>query len=281
MPLREAFARQFYPYDCARAIERFLTGFDVPVEPARVVAGVVPHAGWIYSGAVAAKVFESIRRKANPATFVILGAVHRWATINGIYARGGWETPFGVIEVDEPLASQILEETPQWTVDEPKAHYQEHSIEVELPLVKYLFPDAKFVPIAVNPDSRAVALGARLGEIANQLDRSVVVIGSTDLTHYGDDYAFTPAGYGPVAHGFLKQNDARIVRQAEEMKSAEILDEARAYHNACGAGAFAATVEAARVMGARRGWLVDYTTSYDVMPEGQFRMAVGYAGLLF
>ncbi|MBI2816780.1 MAG: AmmeMemoRadiSam system protein B [Acidobacteria bacterium] len=281
MRVREAFARQFYPGDCGRSILDFLTGFTVPAEPAQAVAGVVPHAGWMYSGAVAAKVFEAIRRKANPKTFIIMGAVHRWATINGIYSRGGWETPFGVLEVDEALASLILQETPQWTVEEPKAHYQEHSIEVELPFVKYLFPDAKFVPIAVNPDARAVPLGARVGEIAKALERSVIVIGSTDLTHYGDNYSFAPAGYGAEAHKFVKENDARIVRLAEQMKAAEILDEAQAHQNACGAGAFAATVEAARVMDAKRGWLVEYTTSHDVAPEGEFLMAVGYAGMLF
>lgn len=281
MRVREAFAPHFYPGDCALSIQKFLSGFTVPPEPARVVGGVVPHAGWMYSGAVAAKVFEAIRRKANPKTFVIFGAVHRWATINGIYSRGGWETPFGVLEIDEPLASLLLEETPQWTVEEPKAHYQEHSIEVELPFVKYLFPDAKFVPIAVNPDARAVPLGARVGEIANALEHSAVVIGSTDLTHYGDSYSFAPAGHGAEAHKFLKENDGRIVQLAEQMKAAEILDEAKARQNACGAGAFAATVEAARVMGAKRGWLVEYTTSYDVAPEGDFHMAVGYAGMLF
>jgi AmmeMemoRadiSam system protein B len=281
MPVREAFARQFYPGDCERSIHKFLTQFTEPSDPQTVVAGVVPHAGWMYSGAVAAKVLEAIRRKAQPSTFVIFGAVHRWATINGIYSHGGWETPFGVLEVDEPLASLILEKTPQWTVNEPHAHHQEHSIEVELPFIKYLFPSAKFVPVAVNPDDRAVPLGASVGDIANSMDGSVVVIGSTDLTHYGDDYYFTPAGYGEHAHRFMKQNDARILHLAEEMKSAEIVDEARAHHNACGAGALAATVEAARVMGAARGWVVEYTTSYDVVPEGKFSMAVGYAGMLF
>ena len=281
MPLREACAKQFYPGDCARSMDQFLTGFSVPAEPNHVVAGVVPHAGWVYSGAVAAKVFESIRRKADPDTFVIFGAVHRWAAINGIYAHGGWETPFGTLEVDESLAAGILEAAADWIVDEPKVHRGEHSIEVELPFLKRLFPKAKFVPIAVNPDARAVPLGNRIASIAQSFDRSVVFIGSTDLTHYGDVYSFTPAGYGPGAHQFLKQNDARILRLAGEMKAREILEEARLHQNACGAGALAATVEAASVMGAERGYLVEYTTSYDVVPEGDFRMAVGYAGLLF
>ncbi len=281
MPVRAAYASQFYSGDCARSIGKFIAGFSVPSEPATPVAGVVPHAGWMYSGAVAAKVFESIRRRKNPETFVIFGAVHRWAGINGIYARGGWQTPLGVMEVDEDLAARILDAAHEWIDDDPKVHQGEHSIEVELPFLKHLFPKAKFVPVAVNPDSRALEVGRRVGEILKEYERTAVVIGSTDLTHYGDAYSFTPAGYGSGAHRWMQQNDARILQLAEEMRAPEILEEARSHRNACGAGALAATVEAARALGAQRGHLVEYTTSYDVVPEGSFRMAVGYGGLLF
>ena len=281
MQVREACAPHFYEGDCARSTNRFLSGFSVPAQPARAVAGIVPHAGWQYSGAVAAKVFESIRQKANPATFIIFGAVHRWAGINGVFARGSWATPLGNIEIDEVLAARILDATSEWTVEDPKAHSGEHSIEVELPFLKYLFPQAKFVPIAVNPDSRAVPLGSRVGEIVRDFERPVVLIGSTDLTHYGDAYAFTPAGFGPRAHQWVHENDARILRLAGQMKAQEIIEEASSHRNACGAGALAATVAAAKVLGAGRGYQVEYTTSYDVVPEDEFRMAVGYAGILF
>ena len=233
MEARKPSAPHFYPADCASAAERFLQGFRPPPEPARVVAGIVPHAGWQYSGAVAAKVFASVRAKASPITFVIFGAVHRWAGINGVYARGAWATPLGPVPIDETLAARILEETSEWTVDEPKAHTGEHSIEVELPFVKHLFPDARVVPIAVNPDSRAVPLGRRIGEIVQGLAGTVVVIGSSDLTHYGDVYGFTPAGTGPRAHRWMQDNDARILRLVEEMKAAEIPEEAHRHHNAC------------------------------------------------
>ena len=281
MPVREACATQFYPGDCARSIEKFLQGFSAWGEPERPVAGVVPHAGLAYSGAVAAKIFEAIRRKSQPETYVIFGAVHRWAQINGIYARGGWKTPFGVLEIDEALAAEILTEAGEWIEDNAKVHSGEHSIEVQTPFLKYLSPQAKIVPIAVNPDSRALELGQRVGEILSQPGRRGVVIGSTDLTHYGDAYSFVPAGYGRKAHQWMKENDARILRNAEQMQGAQILEEAERHRNACGAGALAATVEAARAMGAEQGYLVQYTTSFDAVPDGEFEMAVGYGGLLF
>ncbi len=281
MEVREPAAPHFYPRDCGRAAKRFLEDFAAPALPPRVVAGVVPHAGWQYSGAVAAKVFECIRQKEKPATFVLFGAVHRWAGINGVYARGAWATPAGPVEMDEALATRILEETPEWTVEDPGAHSGEHSLEVQLPFLKYLFPEAKAVPIAVNPDSRAVPLGRRVGEILNELGYPGIVIGSSDLTHYGDVYGFVPAGYGAAAHRWMKENDGRMLRLAQEMRESEIPAEASRHSNACGAGAIAATVAAARAMGAQRGYLLEHTTSYDVVPEGEFHMAVGYAGLLF
>lgn len=284
MQPRRPSAPQFYPADCSRAAEAFLRKFAPPAEPARIVAGIVPHAGWQYSGAVAAKVFASIRgsiRVGQPVTFVILGAVHRWAGINGVYARGAWTTPLGPVSIDEDLAGRILAETPDWTVEDPECHNGEHSIEVELPFVKHLFPQARVVPIAVNPDSRAVPLGTQIGRILKDREADAVVIGSSDLTHYGDVYGFTPSGFGAPARRWMWENDQKMLRLAEGMDDSEILEEARSHRNACGAGAIAATVAAARVLGAERGMVLEHTTSYDVVPEEEFRMAVGYAGVLY
>ena len=245
------------------------------------MAGIVPHAGWQYSGAVAAKVFASIRAQGQPATFVILGAVHRWVGINGVYARGSWITPLGPVSIDEDLAGRILEQTSDWAVDDPNSHSGEHAIEVELPFVKYLFPDARIVPVAVNPDSRAIPLGQQIGRILKDRGAGAVVIGSSDLTHYGDIYGFTPAGFGTQARHWMENNDGRILRLVESMSDSEITEEALRHRNTCGAGAIAATIAAARVLGAERGQVLEHTTSHDVIPEGEFRMAVGYAAVLF
>ena len=122
MTVREPAAPHFYAGDCARATERFLRDFSPPAQPQRIVAGIVPHAGWDYSGAVAAKVFESIRRKTNPATFVFFGAVHRWAGGNAVYARGAWATPLGNIAVDEELASRIVGHAAGLATENAAAH---------------------------------------------------------------------------------------------------------------------------------------------------------------
>ncbi|MBI3933077.1 MAG: AmmeMemoRadiSam system protein B [Acidobacteria bacterium] len=288
MKVRKPAAPHFYAGDCARATDRFLRGFSPAKQPERIVAGIVPHAGWDYSGALAAVVFENIRQRGCPTTFVFFGTAHRWTGGNAVYARGAWATPLGEIAVDEELAAEILRETNGLAGENPSAHDGEHAIEVELPFVKYLFPDAKVVPISVSPEETAVRFGRRVGEVIKNAARPITIIGSTDLTHYGDVYGFTPAGYGSRAREWMKENDGRILQLAERMDAARIVPEVRDHQNACGPGAMAATVAAASVLGAERGYLLDYTTSFDVAPDeedggedAEFRMAVGYAGILY
>ena len=281
MTVRAPAAPHFYAGDCTRMAAEFLRGFSAPPAPKQVVAAVVPHAGWQYSGAIAAKVFESIRQKQQPQTLIFFGAAHFWAGGTAVYAGGAWSTPLGEVAVDEPLARHILEGTGGLATDNPSAHEREHAIEVQLPFVKLLFPQAKIVPISVRPDDVAAEFGRRVGEILKAAREPAVIMGSTDLTHYGDAYHFSPWGYGQAAHRAMRENDAALLRLAEDMAADAVVPEARRSHSACGPGALAATVAAATILGAERGHLVEYTTSFDVVPDSEFRMAVGYAGILY
>jgi MEMO1 family protein len=280
MSARQPCAAQFYYGDTRAQMETFMEGFTAPAEPSRVVAGIVPHAGWFFSGATAAHVFLTIKAKQTPSTFVLLGAVHvPGIRSNAVYPEGSWSTPLGELRVDSALATKLLDEHPNLVQPGARAHTFEHSIEVQTPMIKLLFPDAMILPIAVPPSDDAVELGEALGRLIKGTD--AVVIGSTDLTHYGDNYGYTPAGYGKGAYDWMVENDEHILTLAERMMPQEILVEASVNHNSCGAGAMAATTAAAKVMGARKGVLIEHTTSYDVMPEGEFVMAVGYAGMVF
>jgi hypothetical protein len=279
---RQPNARQFYPGDCRAQIEHFLKNYQVPERPAMPVGGVVPHAGWVFSGAVAARVFKCISAKTFPDTFILLGAVHTWKPRgNSIYSHGSWATPLGEVQIDEEVAETLLDVLGEDIIDDPSAHDGEHSLEVQLPFIKHLCPEASIVPIAIPPDESAHITGRKIGEAVSEMGKKIVVIGSTDLTHYGDSYGFVPFGYGEEAKRRMKENDAGIIELALRMRSAEIRKEAQKNHNACGSGALAAAVAAAKAMGAEKGYLLEYTTSYDMMPEGDFEMAVGYAGIVF
>ncbi len=150
-----------------------------------------------------------------------------------------------------------------------------------MPFLKHFFPQAKAIPISVLPDRNASVLGSRVGEFLKENEADAIIVGTTDLTHYGDTYMFTPGGTGPEALEWMKRNDTRIIELATGMKAEEIVPEASRNQNACGAGAMAATVAAAKTLGCSAGLTVEYITSHDVAPEREFRMAVGYVGMVF
>ena len=225
--------QDFYAGDCRRLIEEFLAGFEPLDEPAELFAGVVPHAGWQYSGKVAAHVWKALATRAKPETVIVFGAVHSGAfTENSVYPDGEWETPLGPAEVDQELAAEIVEEVKPLAVADPGPHLDEHSIEVQMPFIKALLPRARVVPIAVPRLRNPVQLGDLLSHLTRE--RRVVAVGSTDLTHYGEErYSFAPRGTGAQAHEWMKQNDKRLLDIVEALRAEEIPPEVAAHRNAC------------------------------------------------
>jgi len=150
-------------------------------------------------------------------------------------------------------------------------------------MIKHLHPTARIVPIAMPPTPNAAATGTAVGSALVQSGRRIAVLGSTDLTHYGRSYRFTPWGTGKDALAKMHRNDRRIIDLALQFDADKVIAEAHKNSNACGAGAVAAAVAAARAMGATKAALVEYTTSHEVMGEDpeRFDMAVGYAGIVF
>jgi AmmeMemoRadiSam system protein B len=254
-----------------------------PNLPERIVAGLVPHAGWVYSGPVAARVFAAIHAQAAPDTFVLLSATHRWgASRPAVYAHGRWATPLGEVEVDEELAMAILKAGAGLLTKAPGAHSDEHSAEVQVPFIQHLFPEAKILPILIPPDEEAARVGEVIGQTLHASEKPTVVIGTTDLTHYGQMYyGFAPAGTGEPALEWVRTNDERVINLILAMRAEEIVTETAAHRNACGGGAIAGTVAAARTMGAKEGRLLEYTTSHHIMPRGPATDFVGYAAILF
>lgn len=295
MPLRKPVVRgRFYPFgeeECRQEIKEYLKTATEAQKPERVVAGLVPHAGWVYSGPTAAKVFFNIKKKGSPDTFIVFGSVHTPGVYQAaMFGRGAWETPLGEAQVDEELADALLESASkagragEYLSDDPRAHAMEHSIEVQLPFIQFIFPRARILPIMVPPEKWAPEVGKFVGETvaSHENGKNVVIIGTTDLTHYGYSfYGFAPAGVGHEALKWAKANDERLLKLVLEMKAEEVVNETCKNHNACGGGAVAATVAAARALGAERGFLLEHITSYEVMPRGEPTDFVGYAAVIF
>ncbi len=288
--VRRMEARGFYAGDCRAQLETFLAGYHPPADLAQPLrSAALPHAGWRYSGRVAAITLscfasESHTEQDNPqtGTVVIFGTSHYQGGIGHVlYPDGEWETPLGNLPVDESCGEAILAVAGDLLKVDARAHSQEHSIEVLAPMVKYCFPEAAIVPILVQPEISAVALGEAAARGVQQRGSAVIFLASSDLTHYGPMFGLTPAGSGPKARAWMEANDRRLIEVLCQGSGEEVLEEARTSRNACGSGALAALKGAMAVLSASEGQLIEYTTSYDVEPEPVFRQAVGYAGVVF
>ncbi|MFC1555538.1 AmmeMemoRadiSam system protein B [candidate division KSB1 bacterium] len=281
--LRSPAAPQFYAGNIERQISGFLSEYNIPNDLNNPVAGIVPHAGWMYSGSVAAKVFSSFKELNQPESIILFGAVHNsWhVKENSLFPEGAWNTPLGDVKIDSELADIIIEESNGLIIENPSAHDGEHSLEVQLPFIKYFFPDAAIVPIAVLPDQNAVEVGKVSAKAIEKYNKTVVAVGSSDLTHYGENYGFAPAGSGMKAKEWMEENDRKIIEKALKMDAEQIVETAVRNHCACGSGAMAAATAFAIGCGAEKGILLEYITSFDVSPEPQFNLAVGYAGIVF
>ena len=285
MTIRSPIAIGFYPATagvCGSALERYLRKASaIPARREKIVAGIVPHAGWIYSGYTAATVYYNINRLSQPETFVLLGSVHvSGVNKSAIMPEGSWETPLGEIGINSTLASRLLKECPDLLTEKLECHLMEHSIEVQVPFIQHLFPEADIVPIMVPPTKEAPLLGSRLAELLK--NEKVMVVGTSDLTHYGLNYGTQDMGTGKKALAWVKEvNDKRIIDLCLTMNAEGIVPEAAKNLNSCGPGALSATVAYARALGISSGELLHYTTSYDAEPMGEPSNFVGYAGIVF
>ena len=290
MRIREpVVAGQFYAADRSRCERDLQILLGEPVEPTSpsgsAVGGIVPHAGWMCSGQVAADVFKRLAQCGAPDVVVLFGGTHRYrGRVAAMFGSGRWETPIGPAHVEDRLADRILGQT-NLIVDDPFAHETEHSIEVQMPFIVKLFPNAKVVPIMVPSSSVSEEVGQAVGRTIKAYEYKGLVIGTTDLTHYGPSYQFEPKGQGEEALRWAKEeNDTRFVDLVCRMQGSELVTEARANRNACSSGAAAATLGAVQVLGATCGSLLSHTTSSEVLSSKRGECmtdSVGYAGIVF
>jgi len=281
--VRRPAARGFYPGDCRAQLTAFLAGSHPPDDlPQPLHGAALPHAGWMYSGRVAALTLDCFQNSPQPETVVIFGTPHHMGGFtHALYPIGEWETPLGNLTVDSACGEAILAVAGNLLRADPQAHRHEHSIEVLAPMVKYFFPTAAIVPILVQPEASAVTLGEVAARAVTGLHRAAVFLASSDLTHYGPEFGLAPAGTGPKAKAWMEDNDQRLIDLLCRGTGEELLREAHSHHNACGPGALAALKGALAALGVPEGRLIEYTTSYEVEPGPVFRHAVGYAGVVF
>ncbi len=183
MKRKPAVAGQFYPLN-PKTLEREVSSFLEPGGQRKRAVGVVsPHAGYVYSGGIAGMVFSRIQV---PPSVIVLGPNHRGVGRDvAVAARGAWEMPFGDVPIDETLARLILESSKS-AVEDERAHALEHSLEVQVPFIQQVRPDFRLVPIALGRLSlpECLTFGQELAEAIGQHGGDVLIVASSDMTHY-------------------------------------------------------------------------------------------------
>jgi len=283
MNVRKAkFAGSWYPgteTECKQEIEKFIkTTVSVSSKNIKRVGGIVPHAGWQFSGQIATNVLYCLKGLQDPDVVILFGMHLPSNGPNIIMPEGAWETPLGLIRVHEELA-QMLTRRFTFELETPTKFYQDNTIELQMPLIKYFFPDAKVVAMGVPPNPGSLEIGKMAVKYAQQSGLKVLVLGSTDLTHYGPNFGMTTKGRGRDAVNWVRyENDRRIVELMLDMEPEKVISESLNNRNACCGGAAAAAIEAAKQLGAKESESLVYATSYDKSPSDSF---VGYVGIIY
>ncbi|MBX5328247.1 MAG: AmmeMemoRadiSam system protein B [Candidatus Bathyarchaeota archaeon] len=236
--------------------------------PRQIVGLVCPHAGYMFSGPVAAHAYYKLALDGKPDIVVLFGPNHTgYGSALAVMNDGVWRTPLGDVGVDGETANSIVHESRIIDVDD-SAHQFEHSIEVQLPFLQYLYgSNFKIVPVCflMQDLSSAREVGQAVAKVL--AEKNAVVIASSDMTHY-------------------EQQEKAAKNDRLALEAVEAMDETKFYsiieaHNisACGYGPISALITAAKTLGAKEAKLLCYKTSGDII--GDYSSVVGYAAVSF
>jgi AmmeMemoRadiSam system protein B len=280
-------AGQFYPADpgeCRAEAQSYLDHGRNDLGPTRWIGGVVPHAGWVCSGAIAGQTIATIAACGPVDVVVVFGAVHTPARFEfgALDSHARWALPGGESELPIDVENRLLGKGTVFSV-EPRLHQSEHAVEVEVPLIQLAYPGAAILPIEVPAVDMAALIGRKTAQAIGEAGLKAVYLASSDFTHYGTNYGFTPAGGGAAAMQWAKDNDKPLLALIQQLAVDAIVPEAQRHQNACGAGAIAAMLSACREFGATQARIIRHATSYETLariaPQSPSN-AVGYASVV-
>ena len=230
-----------------------------------IIGLVSPHAGYLYSGPVAGAIISRVNLSD---TVIIIGPNH---TGQGkplsIMTEGIWETPLGKVEIDTRLGRKIIA-TSRYLKEDSRAHQNEHAIEVQLPFLQYFQPSIKIVPIILGYVDGTVykEIGKEIARAIKELDKKVVIIASSDMTHYEPQESAQRKDNQAIA-AILSMNEDELLKRVHDLDI-----------SMCGLAPVVSLLSAAKQLGAKRAELVKYQTSGDT--SGDYSSVVGYAGII-
>jgi len=234
--------------------------------PREILGLVCPHAGYMYSGPIAANAYFSLASDGKPDTVIVLGPNHTgYGNPLSAMNEGAWRTPLGDVQIDGEIADALAKETGILDFDEI-AHRHEHSIEVQLPFLQYLYGNAfKFVPICFLMQDLESAMEVGRGLAEALASKNAVVIASSDFTHY-------------EPQATVEKKDLDVIKAIEELDEKKFYKLLEANNvSACGYGPITALITYAKSLGAKKAELLTHKTSGDI--TGDRSSVVGYAAI--
>jgi len=259
-------AGYFYPGSAAELRAVLAKYIDKKAPKEDVIGMLAPHAGYIYSGAVAG---ATVSRVAFKNTFIIMGPTHSGlGEPFSVWPDGAWKTPLGSVEVDAELAQKIIDLS-DYAAADYVAHGDEHAVEVQIPFLQYIKPDVRIVPMILAGASLEIyrEIGHAIARAIKDLKKEAVILASGDMTHYQSAAA--------AREKDMKAIEAMLALDEEELT--------RRYHNLhitmCAHGPAATLIAAAKELGAASAELVKYQNSGDA--SGDYSQVVAYAGVIF
>jgi len=232
----------------------------------RIYGMVSPHAGYMYSGAVAAHGYYDLSSSKFESALILGPNHYGLGSEVALMDKGSWETPLGKVEIDSEVAQNIHRNCDMISIDE-SAHSRDHCIEVQLPFLQYIKGEFKIVPIILINQGKNTCkkLGSDIYESIK--DRNLIPIASSDLTHY-------------EANNLAYEKDKLLISAILSLDIEKFYSVLISFNvTACGYGAIATVMEISKRMGATKGKLLKYATSGDI--AGDNKSVVGYSSILF
>lgn len=258
-------AGRFYPGSKTALAEQIASYLFEAPKKEDAIALICPHAGYMYSGAIAGQAFSSVNI---PDKIILIGPNHTGLGPDAsVMPSGTWEIPTGKVEIDEVLASKVLASSTLFRADF-EAHIMEHSLEVQLPFIHALNPSAKIVPVTVMGANvkECEEMGKALAKVVSKAKERVLLLVSSDMNHYESDHA-------------TRVKDRVAIERVEALDAKGLIGVAAKQDiTMCGVLPTAIAICAAKTLGAKKGRLVSYATSGEV--SGDMDEVVGYAGMI-
>ncbi len=282
-----AAAGMFYPADKEQLIQNIEECFtdkrgpgskpSISKKEKNVKGVVVPHAGYPFSGAIAAHAFDFIASNGFADCFIVLGPNHTGiGSAVSTMTDGSWKTPLGDVDINKKIGKEIFNGIVD---DDEKAHSNEHSIEVQLPFLQYISKDFDFVPISMSMQDYQTSeeIGGIIADVIKKSEKKIVIVASSDFSHVGFNYMSMPPA-GMKVNEYAEKQDKKAIEKILKLDPKGLVDTVEQENiSMCGYGPVASLLVAAKNLGATKAELLKYGSSYDVHPGDS---CVGYGSIV-